>query len=125
MAEYLVLLHEDPAATKNYSPSQIQALIQRYSEWIGGLRAQGRVVAAKKLMDEGGRHLRGDKTGAKTEERAKMVVSEGPYTEGKDVITGFFIVTASSYDEAQALVAGGPHFEFGWIELRAVDAIVD
>jgi hypothetical protein len=117
MADYLVLLHEDPIKTKDYSPTQMQALVQRYGEWIDGLRAQGRVSAAKKLMDEGGRHLRADK--------GKMVVSEGPYAEAKDVITGFFIMTASSYEEAQALVSGGPHYEFGWIELRAVDASVD
>lgn len=113
MAEYLVLLHEDPARTRNFSPTEMQALIQRYSEWIGGLRTQGVVTVGKKLKDEGGRHLRGEK--------GKMVVSEGPYAEGKDVISGLFVVTADSYEKAQALVAPGPHIEFGWIELREID----
>lgn len=115
MPEYMVLLHEDPATTKNYSPTQMQALIQRYGEWINGLRAQGRASLGKKLTDEGGRHVR--------MEKGKMVVSEGPYAEAKDVLTGFFIITAANYEEAQALVAGGPHYEFGWIELREVDPV--
>lgn len=115
MPEYMVLLHEDPANTKNYSPTQIQALIQRYGEWIGGLRAQGRATLGKKLTDEGGRHVR--------MEKGNMVVSEGPYAEAKDVLTGFFIVTAANYEEAQQLVAGGPHYEFGWVELREVDPV--
>lgn len=115
MADYMVLLHEDPATTKNYSPTQMQALILRYAEWIDGLRSQGHASLGKKLTDEGGRHLRMDK--------GRMVVSDGPYAEAKDVVTGFFIITAPSYEQAQALLAGGPHYEFGWIELREIDPV--
>jgi hypothetical protein len=115
MPDYMVLLHEDPANTKNYSPTQIQGLIMRYADWINGLRAQGHVSLAKKLTDEGGRHLRMDK--------GKMVVSDGPYAETKDVVSGLFIINAPSYEQAQALVSGGPHYEFGWIELREIDPV--
>lgn len=113
MAEFLVLLHEDPATFSKYSPTQMQALIRRYGEWVESLRAQGRFNTGRKLKDEGGRHLHGEKGG--------MVTSDGPYTEGKDVISGFFIINAASYEDAQALVADGPHLEFGWIELRQID----
>ena len=115
MADYLVLLHEDPAVTNKLSPTQMQALIQRYSDWVQGLREQGHLSLAKKLKDEGGRHLRDDK--------GKMLASEGPYAESKDVISGLFLISASGYDEAQALLASGPHLEFGWIELREVDVV--
>jgi hypothetical protein len=115
MAEYLVLLHEDPAVTRKLSPTEIQALIKRYGEWAGGLRADGFISVGKKLTDDGGRHLRTDK--------GKMVVSDGPYAEGKDIISGLFVVTADSYEQAQARLASGPHLEFGWIELREIDVI--
>jgi hypothetical protein len=115
MAEYLVLLHEDPAATRKLSPSEMQALIQRYTEWVGGLRADGFVTVGKKLKDDGGRHLHGEK--------GRMVVSDGPYAEGKDIISGLFVVTADSYEQAQARLASGPHLEFGWIELREIDVV--
>jgi hypothetical protein len=115
MAEYLALLHEDPAATRHLSPTEMQALIQRYTQWVGGLRADGFVSVGKKLKDDGGRHLHAEK--------GEMVVSDGPYAEGKDIISGLFVVTADSYDEAQARLASGPHLEFGWIELREIDAI--
>jgi hypothetical protein len=113
MAEYLVLLHEDPTTFSKYSPTQMQALVRRYTDWVGALREQGHLTAAKKLKDEGGRHLQTDK--------GKMVASDGPYTEGKDVISGFFLINADSYEAAQALLASGPHLEFGWIELRETD----
>jgi hypothetical protein len=115
MAEYLVLLHEDPATTRKLSPTEMQALIKRYTEWVGGLRADGFVSVGKKLKDEGGRHLHAEK--------GKMVVSDGPYAEGKDIISGLFVVTADSYEQAQARLASGPHLEFGWIELREIDVI--
>jgi hypothetical protein len=115
MAEYLVLLHEDPVRTRKLSPTEMQALIQRYSAWIGDLRERGLVSVGKKLKDEGGRHLRAEK--------GKMVVSDGPYTEGKDVVSGLFIISADSYEQAQALLAPGPHLELGWIELREIDVI--
>jgi hypothetical protein len=115
MAEYLVLLHEDPAATRKLSPTQMQALIQRYMEWVGGLRADGFVSVGKKLKDDGGRHLHSEK--------GKMVVSDGPYAEGKDIISGLFVVTADSYEQVQGRVASGPHLEFGWIEVREIDAV--
>lgn len=116
MAEYLVLLHEDPALTRDLSPTQMQALIQRYIDWTEGLRAEGLLTIGKKLKDEGGRHLHGG-------DRGKMVVSDGPYVEGKDVISGLIVITADSYEHAQALLAPGPHLEFGWIELREIDAL--
>ncbi len=115
MAEYLVLLHDDVARSRKFSPTEMQALIQRYQAWIGGLRDQGLVSVGKKLKDDGGRHLRGEK--------GKMVVSEGPYAEGKDVIGGVFVLKADSYEHAQALLAPGPHLEIGWIELREVHAL--
>lgn len=115
MAEYLVLQHEDPAVMRRLSPTEMQALIKRYSEWVGGLRADGFITVGKKLKDDGGRHLHSEK--------GKMVVSDGPYAEGKDIISGLFVVTADSYEQAQARLASGPHLEFGWIELREIDAI--
>ncbi len=115
MAEYLVLLHEDPAATNKLSPTQMQALIRRYSDWVQELREQGHLSLAKKLKDEGGRHVRSDK--------GKMLASDGPYAEGKDVVSGLFMIQASSYDQAQALLASGPHLELGWIELREIDVV--
>jgi hypothetical protein len=82
---------------------------------VNELREQGRLSAAMKLKDEGGRHMRG--------EPGRMLASDGPYAEGKDIVTGFFLVNASSYADAQSLLESGPHLEFGWIELREIDVV--
>jgi hypothetical protein len=115
MNEYLVLLREDPSTFSRMSPSEMQAVIQRYSAWVGQLRSQGRLSVGKKLTDEGGRMLRAEK--------GRMVASTGPYAEVRDVVSGLFIISAASYEEAQALLADCPHLEFGHIELREVDKV--
>lgn len=115
MAEFLVLLHETPSTFSTLSASEMQAIVERYSAWTRGLAEKGRLVAGKKLTDDGGRHLR--------RERGAMVASDGPYAETKDVVGGLFIITAESYEDAATVLQDCPHFEYGWIEVRAVDVV--
>lgn len=113
MAEYLVLLHETPDSLADVSPSEMQAIFERYAAWAAKLGAAGKLVTARKLRDEGGRHLR--------RECGRMLASDGPYAEIKDVVTGLFVVQASGYDEAHGLLEDCPHLDYGWIELREIE----
>lgn len=115
MPSYAVLLREDPEKFAALSPSQMQEIIQKYTAWFGKLGTSGRMEVARKLTDDGGRHVRQDK--------GRMVVSDGPYAEAKDIVSGIFIVEAASYDEITQLLADCPHMEFGWLEVREVDAL--
>ncbi len=67
------------------------------------------------LKDEGGKQLRSGK--------GQMLVSDGPYAEAKDAVSGLFVINADSYEDATALLQGCPHFDFGWVELREIDVI--
>jgi hypothetical protein len=116
MSDYVVLLHEkDPARASRTSPTEMQAIIQRYRSWIGQLRQNGQLEASRKLTDEGGRWLRRDK--------GAMLASDGPYAEAKDIVSGLFIIKADSYEDAQRLLQDCPHLDFGWIELRQVHVV--
>lgn len=115
MSDFLLLLHETPADFAELSPSRIQAIIERYTAWTRQLAERGQLVSAEKLADDGGRHLR---RGA-----AAPLVSDGPYTEAKDVIGGFYVIRAASIAQAEAICADCPHLEFGWIEVRAIEAL--
>jgi hypothetical protein len=116
MSDYLLLLHETPGHFAQMSPARIQATIERYMAWTRQLAERGQLVSAEKLADDGGRHLR---RGA-----GAPLVSDGPYTEAKDVIGGFYVIRAESLEQAEAICAGCPHLDFGWIELRAIEALV-
>lgn len=112
MSDFIVLLHEAPQ-TLQMSPTDMQAVILKYRQWFDQLRATGRVQLSRKLRDEGGKQVR--------MERGRMVASDGPFAEAKDVISGVFVVSAASYDEVQGLLQGCPHFEYGWFEVREFD----
>lgn len=118
MARFMLLLHESPTLFAQVSPSEIQRIIEEYSAWRVGLEAQGRLVGSEKLKDEGGRHLRraGD----------QLQVVDGPFSEAKEVIGGYFLIQADDYNDAVAVSSSCPHLTYGGrIELRAIDPIHD
>jgi hypothetical protein len=49
-------------------------------------------------------------------------VKDGPFTETKDVIGGFYLISASGYDEASTIASSCPHALLGGrIEVREVE----
>ncbi len=113
MAEFVLLLRENPQHFRSLSATEMQAIVERYTAWADKLGASGRLVAGHKLRDDGGLHVRRGSAG--------VVASSGPYAEAQDIVSGFFIVTAPSLAQAQQLVADCPHLDFGWIELREIE----
>jgi hypothetical protein len=113
MPEYVLLLHSDNNAFKGLSPEEIQRIIQRYGRWRASLAERGHAPTGQKLRDGTGRVMR---SGA-----GKPVITDGPYTEAREIIGGFFAFTADSYEQAVELATDCPHLEFGTIEIREVE----
>ena len=114
MPKYMILLHDSPDAFSNVSPEQMQRVIEKYIAWGERLRASGAMLGGEKLADEPGRIMRG-KPGS-------VRVTDGPYSEAKEVLGGFYIVQAENYDKAVDLARDCPQFEFGGaIEVREID----
>jgi hypothetical protein len=113
MAKYLLLLRGDGHGLDNLSPEEIQNLIRRYSTWRDNLQKSGKYVASDKLRDHQGKVLR--------KENSKVVVMDGPYTETKEILGGYFAIEAGSYDEAIEITRDCPHFDFGSIEIREIE----
>lgn len=116
MKKFAVIFHEDAAVLTGMSPAQMQEVMGRYRSWLTGLRDSGHVQMSAKLTDEGGKHLRRN--------GREMVTSDGPFAEGKDVVSGLFVLQAQSYDDAQARLVDCPHLDFGWMELREIERLV-
>jgi hypothetical protein len=114
MAQYTLMLREDGKVFEKFSPAEFQAIIARYGAWRDELTRNGKFAGGHKLRDHEGRVMRRNGGG-------KVVVTDGPFTEGKEVIGGLFIVEAASYDDAVALAQGCPHLEFGSVEVREVE----
>ena len=84
----------------------------------------------KEMIDAGvllaGEGLQPSKTGAKVVmQGGKLVVKDGPFTEAKELIGGFWIIKADSLAEAVAWVARVPLDEGNELEIRRVSEITD
>jgi len=92
------------------SPETIQAEIQKWNDWIGGIAAQGKMISAAGLYPTG-----------KTVSGSNHVITDGPFTEGKEIIGGFMILTADTIDEAVELSKGCPIYDSeGRVEVREI-----
>lgn len=113
MPNYMLLLHENPETFQDMSADDMQAIIQRYSAWKQQMEQAGKLSAGKKLADGEGRVLR--------RTAGQISVSDGPYTESKEVIGGLFEIIADNYDQAVDIARQCPHLEFGTVEVREID----
>jgi hypothetical protein len=113
MEKFMLIFHNTSnteMAFQDQSPEELQAEIQKWNVWIGGLAAQGKMLVTEGLLPTG-KVLSGS---AKT-------VTDGPYTEGKEMVGGFMLLHADSYDEAVEHAQGCPVFGTqGIVEIRQV-----
>lgn len=115
MATYLLLLYDDPVLFRDLSPEEMQRVIQKYRAWGASLQESGRLVGSNKLKDDGGRILRTD--------AGKPRVLDGPFSETKEIIGGYFAVEAADYREATEIASSCPHLDYGTIYIREVDQV--
>ena len=96
MNDFMLLFHGQPT-TWQLSPEQMQAVIAQWQAWIGSLAAQGKFVSTNRLMDHG-----------KVVSGSKHAITDGPFTEGKEIIGGYILLKAADLDEAVQLAKGCP-----------------
>ena len=107
MEKFMLIFHG--GVSGNASPEQMQANMGKWMAWIDKLNKENRYVSGEPLLP-GGKLITGRKS-----------VTDGPYTEGKEVVGGFFIVNATNYDEAVALCDDYPDYDLGGkIQVRQV-----
>jgi hypothetical protein len=117
MAQFVLMLRDNGRFFEGMSPEEIQAVIGRYRGWSDKLRASGTMVGGQKLAGGEGRVMVRNGGG--------VAVTDGPFTEAKEILGGFFHIKAADYDEAQAIAGDCPHLDFGTVEIRRVDVMAD
>ena len=116
MPDFILLLHSPAAARPALPPEQISAVTQDYMGWRNRMRAEGHLKGGEKLTFDAGRVMRAN--------GGRVTVTDGPYAESKELLGGFFLITAWDYDEACHLAESCPHFKYGGsIEVRQIDVV--
>jgi len=114
MKEYLLLFRGGDGRTLQQSPEKWQAHMQRWMQWISELTQQEKFVGAQPLNNTG-RQITGN----------KKLVTDGPFMEGKEIVGGYLICKADSYDAAVEIAKDCPLLEFdnGIVEVREIQEL--
>ena len=108
---FALLLHESPELLADATPSEVQAVMERYRNWSLGLARAGKLLGGEKLADGEGRWLRDEGGEARVQARGE-----------RGGVGGFFLIRAKDYDEALEISLTCPHLgPEGWIELRRLE----
>jgi len=113
MSQFMYIFRGGGYATPgSLSPTELQQHLAKWNAWSNELLKAGRLV--------GGQPLEHPPTG-KTIRGRERAVTDGPYAESKDLVSGTLIVEAASLQEAAELARGCPILELdGSVEVRPV-----
>lgn len=111
MAKFLLIFRGGASSLNpQLSPSELQAHLAKWTAWMKGLREAG--------ANPGGQPLRRD---GKSLRGRDKVVTDGPFAESKDLVTGTLVIEAAAIDAAVELAGACPIFEIdGSVEVRVV-----
>ena len=111
MHKYMLLFRNTPVSEEvyaNMSPEAMQAELEKWNNWIGGIAAQGKLIGSDALETTG-----------KVVTGSKHVISDGPYVESKELVSGYLLLHADNIEEAIEQSKGCPIYDIeGSVEVR-------
>jgi hypothetical protein len=113
--KFLFLLHDDSDAVAALTPAERRAIVDEHIAFSSMLRASGRLLA--------GEALAGPQSAAVVRPGQPTPVTDGPFTETKEAIGGFYLIECESRDEALELALQVPQSPGLAVEVLAVAEI--
>jgi hypothetical protein len=108
MSQYMLLLYNNPEGMRNLGPEEMQQALEKYMAWT---QKPFMVRAARLGMDDLGKVIRAA--------NGQPRITDGPYSETKEVLGGYYLIEAANYDEAVQRSLDHPHLQYGGtIEVR-------
>lgn len=110
MKKFILLLHDELEKEKNYSPDEMQQLIEAHVGWSEKIAEKGMLLGGEGLEADGKFIVGND-----------SVVKDGPYMEAKEIVGGFYLLQANSLEDVIEVAKECPcHLWGGKTEIRAV-----
>lgn len=107
MEKFMLIFHG--GINQDASPDNLQANMGKWMQWVEKLQKEGKYASGEALLP-GGKLVSGETT-----------VTDGPYTEGKELVGGYFIINANTMEEATEVCQHYPDFEYGGqVQVRPV-----
>jgi hypothetical protein len=117
--KYLCFGYYDPKAFEALPKAELDALVSKCRTHDEALHQSGRLIAVGSLESP-------RKSTSVRPKNGKSVVTDGPFTEAKEVIGAFFLIEAGDQKEAVEVASMHPAAHLGehvgWgVEVRAID----
>jgi len=109
--EKFMFIFQGGQRMNNQSPEEMQSHMGKWMAWIDKLNKTGQYVSGEPLLP-GGKLVSGKNGNS---------VTDGPYTEGKEVVGGYFVISARDLKEAVEISKECPGLEVGGsVQVRQV-----
>jgi hypothetical protein len=116
---YVILVGHDEKGGKNLSPEEHSALFAAYQKYHSDLSKAGVLLGGDALQPTA-------KASRISAEGGKRKVVDGPFSESKEIIGGYFVIQVKSEQEAREWAGRCPAAHLGswsYAELREVEEI--
>lgn len=101
MKEFMLLIRNEVNSKSTLSPDEDRAFLEACKVYIGKLTKNGNMIGAQPLVREG-KMLSG----------GEGKWHEGPFSESKEVIVGYYHIKAKDINEALEIAKGNPEFSY-------------
>jgi len=108
---YMLLIVEAQGQRSTRSDAEGRAVYQRMVDYAQSLEARGVLLGVNSLKRESARLVK---------RGGKVSVVDGPFTEAKEFIGGYFLLDCASFKQARAHAEQCPAAEWATIEIREV-----
>lgn len=110
MKEFMMIFIGADYQELGLSPEELQNQMGKWKAWGDKMGAQG-ILHGGKALESGIKRVIGkDRT-----------VSDGPFAEGKEIVGGYYIVTAENADAVVKIAEDFPDYDLGGtVEIREV-----
>lgn len=101
MKDYLLIIKTEGSVWTDLSPEQLQQHMEHGSAYIGDLMKKGKLKGANPI----------EKSGSRIVTENNGTLKDGPFNETKEVVAGFFHITAQDMHEALGIAMDNPIFK--------------
>lgn len=113
MSDFVLLLRSSEADYQEAmgTPERAQKSLQAWVAWIERLEHEGQLKNPGLPLERSGKMVRGP----------QQTVTDGPFTEAKDIVLGFIVIAARDLEQAVDIAKGCPIvLGGGAVEIRPV-----
>ena len=112
--KYLCLAYEEENVLNSLSRNEWDALRRETLSYVEELKTRGQLVSAEPLQSA--------RTAATVRVRSgKLAVTDGPYAETEEQLSGFFLINARDLNDAIQVASKWPSARIGAIEVRPLE----